>query len=109
MFERFTDGARAVVVDALERARDEDAVTAAMRHGPWRVSGSHRVAEMGGDAGDTNRALLQRASSPTAAGEDVHWPGVQRGDQPVQIVRMLVGVDSEASSVRLLRSAPRGS
>jgi hypothetical protein len=26
MFERFTDGARAVVVNALERARGEDAV-----------------------------------------------------------------------------------
>ena len=22
---------------------------------------------------------------PAAAGEDVHWPGVQRGDQPVQV------------------------
>src|ERR1035437_10339405 len=64
MFERFTDGARAVVVNALERARGEDAVTATMRHGPWLVSGSHRVDEVGGDAGDTNRALLQRASSP---------------------------------------------
>ena len=28
------------------------------------LSGSHRVGEVGGDAGDTNRALLQRASFP---------------------------------------------
>src|SRR5450759_5151586 len=32
MFERFTDGARAVVVDALERARGEDAVEVREEH-----------------------------------------------------------------------------
>jgi hypothetical protein len=32
MFERFTDGARAVVVNALERARGEDAVEVREEH-----------------------------------------------------------------------------
>ena len=44
-----------------------------------------------------------------AAGEDVHRPAAERRDQPVQIVRVLLGLGLLRSSVRWLRPTPRGS
>lgn len=70
MFERFTDGAprsaakaRACLPEpACPHPDDLIGVTAGGEGA--ELSGSHRVGEVGGDAGDTNRALLQRASFP---------------------------------------------
>jgi hypothetical protein len=51
----------------------------------------------------------ERVNRSATAGEDVHRSGVERGDQAVEVVRVLVGVDQVARSARLLRETPRGS
>ena len=51
----------------------------------------------------------ERVHRTAAAREEIDRPGVQRLDDPMQVARMVVGVDSVVGSTFVLRSDPRGS
>jgi hypothetical protein len=51
----------------------------------------------------------QRVHRAAAAGEDVDRPSIDRGDEPMQVVGVLLDHVLHRPSVRVLRSDPRGS
>jgi hypothetical protein len=94
---------RALVADDRDELRHRRAEAAAVvRLADARARGQYRLVVRhfggGGRLVRHERADLlgvlghqgQRVDRAAAAGEDVHRAGVQRGDQPVQVVRVLV-------------------